>query len=227
MKKIVPFKKDMLFNNNVSEITSISLEHDLKVQDSNIIGGNFIINGEYKMSDSSFNTELFNFELPCTINLDERYILDDVLIDIDDFFYEVVNSNILEVNIDVLLDKLGEKEIITNEIEMPSVESSELEEVREEKTMEIGGKDILECVKNNRCVEEEDIGEVTSIFDNFNDDLETYRAYKVYIVREGDTLDTIIQRYGVSKETLEEYNDLTEINLGDKIIIADLKDEEN
>mgnify|MGYP005611644017 CR=1 FL=1 len=89
MKKIVPFKKDMLFNNNVSEITSISLEHDLKVKDSNTISGSFIINGEYKMSDSSFNTETFDFKLPCTINLDERYILDDLLIDIDDFFYEI------------------------------------------------------------------------------------------------------------------------------------------
>lgn len=227
MKKIVPFKKDMLFNNNVSEITSISLEHDLKVQDSNIIGGNFIINGEYKMSDSSFNTELFNFELPCTINLDERYILDDVLIDIDDFFYEIVNANILEVNIDVSLDKLGEKEFITNKIEMPFVESSELEDAREEKNMKTQEKEILECVKEDRCVEEENIDQVTSVFDSFNDELETYRAYKVYIVREGDTLDTIIQRYGVSKESLEEYNDLTEINLGDKIIIADLKDEKN
>ena len=36
-----------------------------------------------------------------------------------------------------------------------------------------------------------------------------------------------MQRYGVSKEALEEYNDLSEINLGDKIIIADLIDEKD
>lgn len=229
MKKIVPFKKDMLFNSNVSEITSISLEHDLKVQDANTISGNFIINGEYKMSDSSINTETFNFELPCTINLDERYILDDVVVDIDDFYYEIVNSNILEVNIEVLIDKLDEKEeaTILNEIKMPSAEMPELEEVREESVMEEQNlendiKDIVESSSTtDRCIEDEELSSVTSIFDNFNDNLETYQAYKIYIVREGDTLDSIIQRYGVSKEELEQYNDLNEINLGDKIIIPD------
>lgn len=234
MKKIVPFKKDMLFNSNVSEITSISLEHDLKVQDKNTISGNFIINGEYKMSDSSINTESFNFELPCTINLDERYILDNVLVDIDDFYYEIVNSNILEVNIDVLIDKLDEKKVeenILNEIKMPSAEMPELEEIREEKDMETLETEIRDVIESdslsNRCIEEEDLSSVTSIFDNFSEDLETYQAYKVYIVREGDTLDSIIQKYGVSKEDLEQYNDLNEINLGDKIIIPDMKNEKD
>lgn len=235
MKKIVPFKKDMLFNSNVSEITSISLEHDLKVQEGNIISGNFMINGEYKMSDSSINTESFNFELPCNINLDERYILDNVVVDIDDFYYEIVNSNILEVSIEVSIDKLDEKEeeIILNEIKMPSAEMPDLEDVREEMVMETDSleKEIKEVVEGasttERCIEDEDLSSVTSIFDNFNDSLETYQAYKVYIVREGDTLESIIQRYGVSKEDLEQYNDLNEINLGDKIIIPEFKNEKD
>jgi len=229
MKKIVPFKKDILFDNNVSEITSISLEHSLKVQKGNVISGNFIINGEYKMSDSSINTESFNFELPCNINLDERYILDHVQVDIDDFYYEVVNSNILQVNIDVLIDKLDEKtaeEPILNEIKMPSAEMPQLEE--KEDIMD--RKDLkVEDIENTtfRCVEEDDMNSVTSIFDNFNEDLETYKTYKVYIVREGDTLEEIMQKYGVGKEELEMYNDLNEINLGDKIIIPDFIDARN
>ncbi|MBE6151982.1 MAG: LysM peptidoglycan-binding domain-containing protein [Firmicutes bacterium] len=227
MKKIVPFKKDMLFNSNVSEITSISLEHNLKVQENNSINGKFIINGEYKMSDSSINTEGFNFELPCNINLDERYDLSNVLVDIDDFYYEIVNSNILEVNIDVLIDKLEEKQVeqeILNEIEMPSAKLPDLEEAREEGTMEIEKINIekQDCKEANaRCIEEEDLNSVTTIFDSFNDNLETYQTYKVYIVREGDTLDSIIQKYGITKDDLEQYNDLSDINLGDKIIIPD------
>lgn len=227
MKKIVPFKKDMLFNSNVSEITSISLEHNLKVQENNSINGKFIINGEYKMSDSSINTEGFNFELPCNINLDERYDLSNVLVDIDDFYYEIVNSNILEVNIDVLIDKLEEKQVeqeILNEIEMPSAKLPDLEEAREEGTMEIEKINIekQDCKDvNARCIEEEDLNSVTTIFDSFNDNLETYQTYKVYIVREGDTLDSIIQKYGITKDDLEQYNDLSDINLGDKIIIPD------
>lgn len=230
MKKIVPFKKDILFNSNVSEITSISLEHDLKVCDNNTISGNFTINGEYRMSDNSVNTESFNFELPCSINLDERYILDNALVDIDDFYYEVVNSNILEVNIDVSIDRLEEKEeIILNEIKMPSVELEEYEDSREENTMENEILDITNdsIVENDRCIEKEDVENVTSLFDNFDDSMESYQAYRVYIVREGDTLDSIIQKYGVNKEDLEQYNDLNEINLGDKIIIPELKNEKD
>ena len=230
MKKIVPFKKDMLFNSNVSEITSISLEHDLKVCDNNTISGNFTINGEYRMSDNSVNTESFNFELPCSINLDERYILDNALVDIDDFYYEVVNSNILEVNIDVSIDRLEEKEeIILNEIKMPSVELEEYEDSREENTMENEILDITNdsIVENDRCIEKEDVENVTSLFDNFDDSMESYQAYRGYIVREGDTLDSIIQKYGVNKEDLEQYNDLNEINLGDKIIIPELKNEKD
>lgn len=218
MKKIVPFKKDMLFNSNVSEITSISLEHDLKIREGNVISGNFIINGDYKMSDSSINTESFNFELPCNINLDEKYILDDVVVDIDDFYYEVINSNILQVNIDVLLDKLEEKELeesVLNEIKMPSAEMPKVEEYNFEDKIED------ECKTEVRCVETEDLESVTSIFDSFDDNLETYQTYKVYIVREGDTVETVMQKYGIGREELGLYNDLNEINLGDKLIIPE------
>ena len=227
MKKIVPFKKDMLFNTDVSEITSISLEHDLKVHEGNVISGNFLISGDYKMSDASINTESFNFELPCNINLDEKYVLDDVVVDIDDFYYEVVNSNILQVNIDVSLDNLEEKEVeetILNEIKMPSAQMPQIEEYnpgeRELKIKE-------ECNNEVRCVEAEDVETVTSIFDSFDDNLETYQTYKVYIVREGDTIETVMQKYGIGKEELQLYNDLTEINLGDKLIIPEFLDAKN
>ena len=89
----------MAINNNVHEITSISLEHDLKEKENNLVSGNFYISGEYKVSDTSTNTETFNFTLPCDINLDNKYILKNLKIDIDDFYYEVINSNILKVNI--------------------------------------------------------------------------------------------------------------------------------
>lgn len=236
MKKIVPFKKDMLFNSNVAEITSISLEHNLKAREENIISGSFIISGEYKMSDDSTNTDNFSFELPCNINLDERYIIDNVQIDIDDFYYEIVNSNILEVNIDVLIDHLEEKvaeEAVINEVEIPTATMPELEEelTREEKTVD---KENIEETKGivandsneeKRCIEEENLNSMTSIFDNFNNDLETYQTYKVYIVRDGDTIDNIIQKYNITKEELEQYNDIHEINLGDKLIIPDLSNE--
>ncbi len=219
MKKIIPFKKEMLFNNNVHEITSISLEHDLKEKENNLVSGNFYISGEYKVSDTSTNTETFNFTLPCDINLDNKYILKNLKIDIDDFYYEVINSNILKVNIDVLLDNLEEKEEIKEEI----VEEETVEDIEEEKitltpVQEL--KNDLERESDDKMeIEEKEISSVNSIFGNFSEQKESYKTYKVYIVREGDSIDTILQKYSVSREILEKYNNLNEINLGDKIII--------
>ena len=41
MKKNVPFKKDLMFKTDVLEITSISLEHTLRIKENSLINGNF------------------------------------------------------------------------------------------------------------------------------------------------------------------------------------------
>lgn len=182
MKKIVPFKKEISFNTNVAEIISISLDHNL-TKEEHSVKGVFIVSGEYKLTEASLNTEPFNYELPFTVAMDDKYILDNAKVDIDDFYYEIANSNTLVVNIDVSVDDLEEREVI-----------EEIEEIKEE-----------------RCIEEEII-ETSKKEDN-------YRSYTVYIVREGDTLEEIITKYETTKEILLDYNDLTEIKIGDKIII--------
>ena len=199
MKKIIPFKKDIIFKTNLSEITSISLEHTLKIED-NVVIGNFIVSGDYKVTDNSVDSLDFSYELPFEVAFDLKYKLDKAKIDIDDFYYEIINSNVLSVNIEVSIDNIEEVE---EEI-MDKVEENISEEVEEE-----------------RCVEEE-IEEVKeepiSLFDTINVE-DSYNTYKVYIVRENDTLESILEKYNVTKETLEEYNDLSEIKIGNKIVI--------
>lgn len=205
MKKIIPFNKDIIFKTNIAEITSISLEHTLS-KDNNEIKGEFNISGEYRMSKESIHTETFEYNIPFDIHLDEKYDLINAQIDIDDFYYEIVNNNILEVNIDVMVDKLEEKLII----EPP------LEEVI------IPREDILASEKiEERCIEPEEEIEnpVESLFDNMETTKETYKSYKIYIVREGDDLELIMEKYSITKDLLEQYNDLKEIKIGDKIII--------
>lgn len=235
MKKIIPFKKQIYFKTNVGEITSISLEHTLLPVD-NSVKGEFIITGDYKMTESSMTTDPFEFNIPCDIELSNNYKLDNVEINIDDFYYEVIDSKILEVNIDVLLDKLEEKDII-NEIPIKHTTIEELEEDLKEdlevdkrncEEIEVN-KEVIEEIKETvqpvkeRCVEEEEISnniEITkSIFTSFNSSEEEYRMYRVYIVREGDSIDKILTQYQITKEELEKYNDLKEIAIGDKIII--------
>ena len=111
MRKIVPFKKDITFKTDIAEITSISLEHQFKIEESKITG-NFNLSGEYKMTDVSNNVDSFDYDLPFDINMDEKYDIKEALVDIDDFYYEITNHNILNVSIDIAIDKVLEKEEI-------------------------------------------------------------------------------------------------------------------
>ena len=201
MKKIIPFKKDIIFKTNLKEITSISLEHTLKV-DNDFVSGNFLLSGEYKITEAGINTEQFKYELPFEVAFDSKYDLSKALIDIDDFYYEIVNDSVLKIYIDVSVDNI-------EEIEEDNTMNNELEEVTIDNVED----------EEERCIEKEEIEEnQISLFDNINID-DTYKTYKVYIVRENDTLDSIIEKYNVDKDTLEMYNNLNEIKLGDKIII--------
>lgn len=220
MKKIIPFKKDIIFKNNLSEITSISLEHSLHISSDNLITGEFIVSGDYRMTDSSINTDSFKYNLPFDINMDEHYILDKVEIDIDDFYYEIKDNNILSVCIEVLIDKLEEKDLID---EIKIIE----EEFMDNKLLEDGlvRNDYDNVLEISGIKEEEKIDsnvEIKTLFDNIDNNNETYSTYYVYIVRESDSIETITQKYNINKEMLELYNDLTEIKIGDKIIIPSL-----
>ena len=60
---------------------------------------------------------------------------------------------------------------------------------------------------------------VTSIFSAFKDTDETFSTYSIYIIREGDTLEDVLNKYKTTREILSEYNDFEEIRIGSKIII--------
>ena len=113
MKNIIPFKKDVIFKTNISEVTSISLENTLSIKD-DIIKGDFLVSGEYKISDKSTSVDHFSLNLPFEIVIDERYNTEKATADIDDFYYEIVNDNVLRIAIDVLIDNLEERPLIND-----------------------------------------------------------------------------------------------------------------
>lgn len=262
MKKIIPFKKDIIFKTNVSEITSISLEHTLHFEPNNCAGGEFSVSGEYKITDTSINVEPFAYHLPFDITLDKKYNLDSASIDINDFYYEIINDNVLSVNIEVIMNGLEERLI---EEKKEEVREESIEEIREEPIEEFASEivtleepekmepvskqehqeisDLIEEIETRanetlentiienmdieskeeimeepRCIEAEN-SSVESLFDHMDDSVETYQSYKVYIVRDGDTIESIMEKYSIVKEELEAYNDIREIHMGDKIII--------
>jgi len=223
MEKKIDFKKQLNFKTNVSEITSIALENTLKVQD-NMVEGDLIINGTYKITDTSTNVDDFEFIIPINIEIDDKYIADQIQIDISDFYYEILNNSILEVNIEILLENIIEKPQIKEE-KIKEAPMSIKTTIEKNET----SKEDLIIDQAERCIEEETKPEKElenneiDIFDNITNDKEEYSTYHIYIVREGDTLETISNKYNISKEKMNEYNDLNELKIGDKIIIPEQK----
>lgn len=203
MKKTISFEKQLSFKTNLNEITSIALENTLKCED-NTVEGDLIINGTYKITETSTNIENFEFTIPINIEIDNRYITKEIQIDISNFYYEVLNNNMLKVNIEILLDNLVEK---LEENKIPKEALS----IQEERCIE-EPEELIDQPKTKEETKELDIFKTI-------EDQEEYATYHVYIIRKEDTLETIMNKYNISKEKLSEYNNINEIKLGDKIII--------
>ncbi len=249
MKQIIPFKKDLPFKTKVSDITSISLERKIEILDGGIVTGTFYITGDYKMNEGSINREEFSFDLPFDITLDPRYDISSVKADIEDFYYDVINEDTLKVNIDLYIEAeylpdnsldnniLTEEDKSDNEMNNVQKEDEPVEEDRnimmesksdskkdelvevekEEDTSEKINND--DATMNDSDIERNDVDDFANdLFSNL-DNTETYTTYYVYIVKEEDTIDKIISLYGVTKEDIENYNDITSIKPGDKVII--------
>lgn len=211
MEKIVPFKRDISFETKIAEIRSISLEHTYEIQN-NLISGTFIISGNYKLTDTSTNVDPFKFEIPFDISIDSRYELNKATVDINDFFYELINNEVLSVSITLIIDNLEEKE--EREMEENQEEKQGVEEIKPVSYEEAEKDDETEEVKTVSISPET----VKSIFDNM-DENEGYVVYKVHIVTENDTIESIMEKYDVTKEALEAYNDLNDLKIGDKLIV--------
>lgn len=211
MKQIIPFKKELEFKNNVAEVTSISLEHDLSLKEDHVLG-ELTLSGSYKITDTSINVENFEFKLPIDITISDRYDVSKLKIDIDDFYYEIIDNSLLSVSIDIALDNLEELPVEVREEPMEILETKEeVEELKEE-------------VKEKKSTDRIEVEEVKNLFNSFDDDKDTYSTYKVCIVKEGDTIESIVLKYSVTKEVLEQYNDLSNIKIGDKVIIPTIYD---
>ena len=274
MKKLVPFTKEIEFKTMISKVTSISLEHTLRVEKDNLISGYFILEGTYKMTQASQIDEEFSYKIPVDIELDEKYDTSNITLDIDDFTYEVIDEEKMRLNITLCIDNIEEKEVVLPvEDVIEDFDTLELEDKnsgnRESKNdgvlddlfLDTSKKVPLEFDNKKEIVEEESEqnnndntinnaetvetsneliyenntsnnntnndtnkpqmvnNNVSSIFSSFKDNIETYKTYSVYIMKEEDTIDVVLQKYGVTREELEEYNDMSDIKTGSKIIV--------
>lgn len=247
MKQIVPFTKKISFDTSIDEITSISLDKKIKEIKDSIISGVFDLYLEYKENDISVNVLKYNSTIPFDIDIDEKYSLKNVKVDIDDFYYEIEDDDVI-LHIDVLIDNLEyveeeiENIIVKHEEEIDDlVLSRELDEAVFTDVDDIEknfNKDIVETdeERDDEQIKIEDLFkeldekivdvEVKNkipIYETFDPKNETYVTYNVHIVREEDNIDTICLKYGVTKEELAYYNDISIIKLGDKLVVPTYK----
>ena len=205
MREIVPLKKDIIFKTSIGVITNIEVDHNYKVKD-DIVEGNIIVSGTYKMTEASVLDEEYYYKIPFSIALSPKIKKDTIQIEIDDFRYNI-SKDIMSVEAD--LEFLCEEE---------SEEGDVLEEYfkEDEVTNEQDTKKEIELPSETEVDIEKNINNITN---NFINNENKYYTYKVYIVRTGDSVESICNKYNVTLEDLKEYNDITNIKEGDKIII--------
>ena len=194
MKKIYSFKKEILFNNNIYDVLSIAIDKKITI-DEYAIKGKFNINGEYLIKENE--KDEFNIEIPYLNYIEDDYDVSKAKIDIDDFYYEIKDSNKLVINIDISVDGL---EILERCIDETEPEDNEY-------NIET---DDIKIINDNDNITN------NNVFETSNDN---YVTYKVCIVRDDSSIDSIIEKYNTTLEKIKEYNVINEINIGDKIII--------
>lgn len=228
MNNIIEFKKDCIMKTFVAEITNISLTHDYKILD-DTIEGYFDLVGEYKVTKSSITTEEFSYTIPFTIALSSMIDKDTIDITISDFSYSVekdilhlkmaLSMDYEELTIDEHTSEFVDEELNKGE-EVNSINEM-LENINEEKEP-IKEEYHNELMFDDKLDKEETINKVLDVMPESG-----YNKFKVYIMREEDTLESIMIKYNVKINDIKEYNDVENIKIGDKIVIPCLENEKN
>ncbi len=195
MNKIIPFHKEIKFSDNIGEITSIALDDTLKFSDNYTIKGELIVRGCHQ---NEVIKEDFSYPLPVEITVDKKYDTSKAKIMVDDFYYEIINDDTLKVKIDLILDDLF---------------------YQEERQENVENIDISEEI-NEEPSKKEEI-DVLDLFKETSDEKE-YSIYRVYVICENDNIDSILNKYKISREELEHFNDLTNFKPGIKLIIPSI-----
>lgn len=245
MKKNICFDKRVDFPTMIGDITSISLDKNLNFVNESFIEGNLILKGSYKLTEASYIEENFEYNLPIEINLTERIDINTANIEISDFSYEIESNNIMNCYIELMLDAM---EIIDDiddvrecdsdlnkKIEIPTIEPN----LDEDNDINNKDNDVIDDISNNKITDSADsdiniikkdnndvvdLKDNDSLFFHLDEESETYGTFIVYIMRQNETINSIIEKYNTTVDELEKYNDLKDISIGSKIIIPVLND---
>lgn len=235
MKQVIPFVKEIVFDTNIASMVSISLEHEDYI-DGNEVNGEFIVYGEYKASSDTTEVLSFKEVIPFNLMIPDNLIHDTVNVDIDDFTYEILNNNTIKVCIDLYL--VGEEIVIRDKDDVRDLnEIFEIEdEIKDEDVVDVDMEDInvgkgnvsIDDVNVENNINVENNVEVNNTTNNIEvnntevNEVGEYIIYHIHIVKEGETIEHIVNQYDTNIEIVKEYNDVSKLNVGDKLIIPEI-----
>lgn len=151
-------------------------------------------------------------------NIEERKTIE---VETDKLFEEpeeeIIKTKIDEINIPIQREKdCEEKDNIANE----NIE-------KEETLIQEINNDCEEDILKEESLSEEriDKADEQTILDAVSEKDDEFTTYNIHIVRGSETIESISQKYSTTIDIINEYNNIEELNIGDKIIIPQLEDE--
>lgn len=206
MNCIIPFESKVNFKSPVKEICSISLEHEITKNESELLG-NFFVTGTYKEHELSVNTTDFKFTIPFSVELTNRVDINTLEFNIDNFTYELNNDELL-IKIDYVIDADDLKEDRVELLEDP------LDLIDEKSQEDNNQRENLAILETEQILDQTKEKIVNNM--NFADDI---ASYHVYIVKENDTIETISKKYNIDKDDIYKINKKDNISLNDVLLI--------
>lgn len=231
MEIIKKINKEIAFNHNISEITSICMDIDYEQEDSSVVG-NLNLEGEYISSDEISMCEDFEYKIDFEYPIEEEIKSDTLNLTIDDFTYDIDQDKLI-INVDLKLNyeeaesedrKEFDKFLDSQEIDIEDYletikqkDENKFEKFEENNNLNYEPiNDTINIEKNEDAINLEN--SIINITNNI-DDTDEYITYHIYVVNEADTLETIANRYNINVEAIKEYNEVENIKSGMKIVI--------
>lgn len=150
----------------------------------------------------------------------DKKIKDDTSYYLDQKLDEFLNRNIVSKKEDILEKSECEDINITNS-------DNVIFDIDMDKGLENDSFELNKEISNRN--EEEQVMEDNNIKEKHEDNKEVveeeYITYHIHIVKENETIEEILKIYETDLDNIRMYNDITNINIGDKIIIPEYLDE--
>ncbi len=135
---------------------------------------------------------------------------------------EVINTPTEEVSNE--RNEEVEAEIL-NEETIKNEEAVTKQFTEKEESVTMNEENYINNTYENTEEDSEQVESLSNIFSSLSEKEETFATYSVYILREDESVNSIIEKYKTTKEELEKYNDLNTLTKGSKIIIPYLNND--